>query len=302
MTNSPVLELQELASSSSSDIQDVLLKAKVVSVKLNLDDLSEWLDYEINAYPSQDSVPEYRVIKNVPVRAFNPFHGWIHFDLSNIDDPEIYDSLTSIHITNPISMLQEYAKSSTTLYSDLPQPLTAFLNSFSNCNGMRIAWAINPTAITRIISTTKSRILDWSLELEKKGILGNGLLFSQKEKEVASMTVHNTTNINGNVNNAGVIGSGNNDISQNNTINVGDFPSLERELKNLGISDEDIRELKKAIDESPLPSTQDNLGGKIGSWIGKMVGQAYSGSLNIAASVAPAVLTNAICAYFNITS
>ena len=52
MSNSPVLELQALAGDPSSDIVAVLLKAKMIAVKLNLNDLSEWLEYEIDGYPS----------------------------------------------------------------------------------------------------------------------------------------------------------------------------------------------------------------------------------------------------------
>lgn len=38
MSNSPVLELQALAGDPSSDIVAVLLKAKMIAVKLNLND------------------------------------------------------------------------------------------------------------------------------------------------------------------------------------------------------------------------------------------------------------------------
>ncbi|MGP2617577.1 abortive phage resistance protein, partial [Escherichia coli] len=56
----------------------------------------------------------------------------------------------------------------------------------------------------------------------------------------------------------------------------------------------------QAIQESTPPTSSDAFGGKIGKWVGDMIGKAYAGTLNIAASAAPALLTNAICNYYNI--
>lgn len=115
------------------------------------------------------------------------------------------------------------------------------------------------------------------------------------------MTVNNTNIFNGAVNNAGTIGAGNtDDIHQKNTITAGDFNSLEKQLKEWGTSDEDIKTLHQAIQESPAPTTPDNLGEKLGKWLGDVIGKAYTGTLNIAASAAPILLTNAICHYYNI--
>ena len=275
----------------------------MISVKLDLKDISEWLEHELNGYPSHDLLPDYRILRNVPIRAFNPYAGWIPYQLSNTQGKykDFYESLTTVHINNPVSMLIEYAKFDKTLYSDLPSLMAEFLQNAGDCD-FRMAYSINPTQITKILSNTRSRILDWALLLERTGILGEGLLFSLEEKKEASgMTVNNINNFNGNVNNLGTIGAGNTgDIHQQNTITAGDFNSLERHLKEYGIDDNDIQDLKRAIDQSTVPTSSNNFGAKIGNWVGSMIGKAYSGSLKIAGTAAPALLTNAICAYFNI--
>ncbi|WP_029569532.1 hypothetical protein [Pantoea ananatis] len=301
MNNSPVLKLQDMASSSSTDIEELLSRAKMISVKLGLKDISDWLDYEINSYPNYDSLPEYRILRDVPVRGFNPFHGWMPYQFTGAEDKEIYQGLTTVHITNPVSMLIEYSKSENSLYCDVPQFMSEYLQKASRCN-FRMAWCISPSVITKILSNTRSRILDWALLLESRGILGEGLMFSNEEKLGArGMTVNNINNFHGNVNNAGAIGAGNSgDISQENTINAGDFNSLEKQLKDWGVTDDDISALNQAIQNSPKPTSKDNLGVKLGKWLGDMVGKAYSGSLKIAASAAPTLLTNAICHYYNI--
>lgn len=301
MANSPVLKLQEMASSKSTDVEELLYKAKMISVKLGLQDISEWLEHELNGYPRLDQVPDYRIITNAPVKAFNPYVGWIPYQLGNVEDKELYKSLTTIRISNPVSMLIEYAKKEDTLYSELPAFMADFLQKMAGCE-YSMSWVINPAQITKILSHIKSKVLDWALLLESKNILGEGLLFSPEEKqEAVGMTVNNINNFNGHVNNSGAIGAGNTgDIHQQNTITAGDFNSLERQLKEYGIEDNDIRDLKLAIDQSSAPTSSNNLGGKIGNWVGSMIGKAYSGSLKIAGTAAPALLTNAICAYFNI--
>ncbi|MCM7546269.1 abortive phage resistance protein [Enterobacter hormaechei] len=303
MANSPVVKLQEMAGSKSSDIEELLSKAKMIAAKLDLEDISEWLDHELSGYPSLDSLPPYRIITEAQVMALDPYRGWIPFQIVNTTgvNQEVYDSLTTIHINNPVAMLVDHAKSESVLHSDLPAFMVDFIHKTTPYK-YRMAWCIYPAQIINILSSVRLKILNWALLLEKNGILGEGLLFSKEEKkEAASMTVNNINNFNGSVNNSGAIGAGNTgDIHQQNTIIAGDFNSLERQLKEYGIEDNDIRELKLAIDQSSAPTSSNNLGGKIGNWVGSMIGKAYSGSLKIAGTAAPALLTNAICAYFNI--
>lgn len=306
MPNSPVLDLQELASSSGSDVLEVLQKAKMISVKLGLNDITEWIDMEINGYNSDKRlIPEYRIVRCARVKANTTYHGIMPVHLSNINDDEIYRGLTTVHLSDAISVLTPMCEKSKSIYFTMPKTLENILHEIlSEADGCQFLWEFSSLELRKIIATVKTKVLDWALELEQKGILGEGLLFSQKEKEAAkNMTVHNTNNFNGPVNNAGVIGSGNTDFSQSNVIKVGDFSSLEKELKSLGISGDEISELKLAIDETPRETIlKDNFGDKIGSWIGKIVGKACSGSLKIAANTAQTVLSKAICAYYGIPS
>lgn len=303
MNNSPVLHLQEMASSSSTDISELLSRAKMISVKLGLQDISEWIEHELNGYPSIDNLPSYRVLKNNQLKAFNPYVGWIPTQFGNLasTDPELYELFTTVKINNPVSMLIEFSKNDGTLYSDLPSVMTEYLQRASGTS-FRVAWCINPAQIVNIFSNIKSIILDWALLLESKNIFGEGLRFSFEEKQGAiGMTVNNINNFNGNVNNSGAIGAGNiGDINQENIVNEGDFSSLENQLKKYGIADDDITNLKEIIDELPKPVSSSNLDEKVGGWIGNMIGKAYSGSLKIAASAAPTLITNALCYYYGI--
>ncbi|MBN3254546.1 abortive phage resistance protein [Pectobacterium brasiliense] len=297
MTNSPVLELQSLARDINSDIVGVLMQAKTIAVKLGLDELSDWIEYEIEGYPKNIDIPEYRTGQGI-VKVWNPYRGWENIDFSNIP-PSTITEIQRFRIVESIASMQRQKVNEGMLSLTMNPKLVSFL--FGAAGTLpHVQWFFSANKLDHIVTTVRNKILNWSLELEQKGIMGEGLLFSQKEKEAAHMTVHNITNILGNVTNAGVIGSGNGDIIQHNTIAAGDFNSLEKQLKEWGISDEDVKTLRRAVEESPVPISADNFGSKIGGWLGNIIGKAYAGSLKIAASAAPVLLTNAICHYYGI--
>ncbi|EJC9024358.1 abortive phage resistance protein [Salmonella enterica] len=308
MKDSPVLKLQDMAGSSSTNIEDLLSRAKMISVKLGLKDISEWLQYELNGYPNYDLLPDYRILTETPIRAFNPYVGWIPYHLGNISNQnqEIYNSLTTVNLNNPVSMLVEYSKSKSTLYTDLPDFVVDFLQKASGTN-FRLCWEINPTQITKIISNIRSKILDWALLLENKGIFGDGLLFSLEEKkEAQSVTYNNTINNHGNgmtvigdvKNDKSVVGGTVSNVQQKNII--GDFSTLESQLKKYDIEDVDIQELKQVVEKLPKPSSKEDVEKGFGAWIGKMTGKAFTGAIKITGAAAPALLTNYICHHYGI--
>lgn len=307
MKDSPILKLQDMASSSSTNIEDLLSRAKMISVKLGLSDIAEWLDYELNGYPNNITLPKYRILKDHKVVGWNPYQGWIPFQLMNLfeSDKKVYELLTTLKFNNPVSMLVEYSKREKTFYVDLPEPCTDFLQEMSG-HDFQMCWPIHPTLIKRILSHIRDKILDWALLLENKGIYGEGLLFSPEEKKEAQSVAYNTINNTGNgitvigdvKSDKSVIGGTVSDVQQQNI--TGDFSTLERQLKEHHIDDADINELKEVIDRTPKPETKEDVEKGFGAWIGKMTGKAFTGAIKIAGAAAPTLLTNYICHHYGI--
>ncbi|MDC6120450.1 abortive phage resistance protein [Serratia rubidaea] len=301
MSHSPVIELQALASDPNSDIVAVLMKAKMIAIKLDLKDLVDWIELELNGYPNIASAPDYRSGQGI-LKAFNPVNGWIPVDLGT-SDPKFTKNFTTFALTESVSsMTHSKVKDAGTVSLTVPAPLAEMLLSGQRSR-YEIRWFFSAGKIQHVITTVRNKILDWSLELEKKGILGEGLIFTREEKEVAPMTINNnnTNNFHAPVHNAGTIGAGNTgEIHQQNSITVGDIASLEHELKSHGLDDNDVAELKQLVEQSPKPASKEEVEKGFGSWIGKMTGKAFTGALKIAGAVAPAVLTNALCFYYGI--
>lgn len=299
MSHSPVIELQSLAGDPNSDIVAVLMKAKMIAVKLDLVDLAEWIELELNGYPTIASVPEYRSGQG-QLKALNPVNGWIPVDLG-VSDPKITTPFTTFKLAESIASMKRLRdKDVGTVSLPIPASYAQMLHAGQRSR-YEMRWFFSSGKIDHVITTVRNKILDWSLELEKKGVFGEGLIFTIKEKEVASMTVNNTNIFNGAVNNAGAIGAGNTgDIHQRNSINAGDIASLESELKKYGLEDNDISELKQLVEQSPKPTSKAEVENGFGTWIGKITGKAFTGLLNIAGAAAPTILTNALCHFYSI--
>lgn len=73
MTESIVLKLQSLASDPTSDVEELLNKALIVSRKLKIKKFRKWCDAELEGYIDQ-ALPDYRKFKG-ELKVWNPFHG-----------------------------------------------------------------------------------------------------------------------------------------------------------------------------------------------------------------------------------
>jgi hypothetical protein len=134
--------------------------------------------------------------------------------------------------------------------------------------------------------------------LEEDGILGKGLKFTDKEKEVAmSVNHYNIQNMQGV---AGNISGGT--VNQNNQLNIQkmNFDSLAKHLTDNNVAFSDIQALKEAIDNDPVPTEANKLGEKVSAWIGSMVGKAASGSWDISVATAGTLLAESIAKFYGI--
>lgn len=299
MLNSAITELQTLAEDSESDVLRLLLKAKVIATKLDMRDMTKWVDLEINGYAPDAEVPEYRELR-LPLKAFNRARGqWIDVDLGT-DDEEINKVFGTARFTESITSIKDNAKATDSKHLTLPASLAEFIYQ-NTTSRMKLAWMVNNPSLERILMSVRYKIHDWTLELQGEGFIGEEVQSgTNKEREVIPLTVNNITNINGNVHNAGVIGSGNGEITQSNIITLGNFEMLSRELKEIGVTNDEIAELRVAIDKSPKPESTDMLGEKIGGWMGKMVHKGFAGGLKIAATSVQTVITRALCLYYGL--
>lgn len=176
-----VLELQEEALKSDSDILSLLRKSSLIARKLDLKDFQDWISNELNGYKNEENLPDYRYIRG-DLKALNPVHGWVPVVVSNakwekqFSIRKVFDSIPSL---NSLSTFNEKP-----LYLPLNGEEIDFLNNYTPFK-TTYTMLISPNSVSNIIEQVKNKILDWAITLEENGILGEGLRFTTEEKAIA---------------------------------------------------------------------------------------------------------------------
>jgi len=191
-----VHELQADAMDPKVRLADLLRKARAVSVKLRASEIEEWLGREMNGYEKASDVPPYRQL-HAELKCVNPTHGLIPLAVSNPELQEIISASPMTHSIGEIEALVQTADEGgkgNILHYFSPQMEHQLMQNM--VYPMRPVQVIAGTAISAILESVRNRIFEWSLELEARGVLGEGLTFSNEERERATTVTHNyTTNI-----------------------------------------------------------------------------------------------------------
>jgi hypothetical protein len=178
-----VLEMQQAAMDSDTDIPALLRKAHVVAHKLKLRAFKAWTECEMNGYDAGKKLPPYRRVYGNLV-CYNPYNGlWIPLTVSDARSRENL-SLRELHFS--VKVLQEQLKSGQSLVR-LPYPPILEASIMGQMReDYKPATEISLDAHQMILDTVRNTILKWSLKLEDEGIFGEGLTFKQAEVEVAA--------------------------------------------------------------------------------------------------------------------
>ncbi len=185
-----VLELEREALDENVSIEVLLRKAYLVARKLKLTDFEEWINNEQNGYEGE--IPEYRMISG-EYKALNSYRGWIPVVLS----ANIAKVIAKVPLHNSISSLYDVCNTSEGSISfTVGAEITEFLNKSSDGFDTKFSFYSSRSEIYRIISTVRNKILDGVLLLEENEIYGEGMTFTEREKEIASTTkvINNYTN------------------------------------------------------------------------------------------------------------
>ncbi len=188
-----VLDLQLEALSKDSDVLNLLRKAYVVARKLKLDEFEEWVNSELNGYKDGNKIPEYRKVKG-EVKGWNPYHGWIPMIMKDTEiENRISEHLVSDSIPNLKNVYDSANGSNATLQFNAG--MNNLLSKLSDFN-TKYALMISANQIYNIMERVRNIVLDWSITLEENDILGEGLQFTKREKDIAvsSSTINNYTN------------------------------------------------------------------------------------------------------------
>lgn len=260
-----VIELQQEVLKQDCDIVNVLRRTHVIATKLQLTEFDSWITHELNGYPNQEVCPEYRKIKGV-LKAFNPYQGWIPAMISDI---EMETDVCERKMANSISEIVSLCQEENDLLSEFTGAQTEILNKiFRTTFPMKYALFIPRTSVMDIIEKVKNTILEWTLKLEEKGIIGDNMTFTEKEKNTATsipQTINNyygdTKIVNSSGDNTTVVAGDNNNVSFSYEKASKIIEEIEKSINNENLNQDDLEtakdilvDIRDKIDQKKKPS------------------------------------------------
>jgi hypothetical protein len=248
-----VEQLQAEVMNLSVPVVSLLMKMKALATKLDLDELLEWVNRELAGYNETDDIPDYRMVQG-EYKVWNPYRGW-----QPIIFPKSIKIPSTRGVTSAIGELEgRVAKPGELVTISLrPEEKAAIVSSLQF--PMDVAWIANPANVDGIVGAVRNLILEQSLKLEKLGIKGQGLAFSDAERgkaqnEMSSISIAHVETLTAGVVGSQVLRHSSMNVSQTNDSSVdlkavrqlvvqikkhahdlpsGSLPAITRELKGL---------------------------------------------------------------------
>jgi hypothetical protein len=301
-------EMQTSLLSGDADIAPILLKFRLLAAKLGSGPLQEWVKHELEGYPTDAEVPDYRVLEVVYRGTFSgPFGSGI----KNAQIPSYLIAQYADESWNTFKMRQSVAAVDELVNASKDSGGSLSINA-SNlilllqgkvyqgyaCN--EVSGTIGVTQLKELQHAVRSRILELLIELEKS-VPGSSQISvgnqqpdsdqSGKVNQIFYQTIHGSMT---NVSNTGSI----------DTIKIGitagDMASVVHALVGAGIDENDAKEFANTLATETPESESEPFGAKAKTWIAKNVKKAADGTWKAGVGVATEVLKQAALKYYGL--
>lgn len=199
----------------------------------------------------KSQIPEYRKLHGGTLQALNPARGWMHAGSLSAAF-SIYQSIIEV---------EDLAKEkSVVIPLQKKLPLRALGGDDYMVSQFPQQVEFDGFQLRRIVEAVKEEVLNWTIELEKRGILGEDMTFNEQEKRTATTQTFHIQQF------SGVIGN-----VSNSKVEIYDFSSIHQTLKQLGISQAERNDLENIMDElgKAGPNEKSKLLERAKSWVVK---------------------------------
>jgi hypothetical protein len=296
-------DIQNSAVDSSTDVATLLRKCKILAARLGNTKFKEWVDFELNGYPSKEQLPIYRILNT---KSFGTFCGSFGSGANNAPIPpsclpkEFREYVTTSYLAAPISSYVELLSNPDgNPVEQWPADLIAHFgqNIYQNMNCVS-AWKTIPrNSIAALLDTIKTRILDFVLEIENEAPDAGEAPPNSPPIAQDKVTQIFNTYISGNVQN---VSTGSSHVNQDSDIKIyqNDFTSLYDFLKSKGVSRDDLIHLENAVQDDTQEHGKRTKGHRVQQWTTNMIKKAASGVWDVTTEVATDILSKAFTSYF----
>lgn len=299
-------EIQEDAVSTSVPLSAVLRKCLILAARVNNPRLRAWVEQELNGYPDLDQLPDYRQGGRVEVRGnfAGPFGSSLQrapIPSANIPD-EFHDFLFGMQFTESVAAYESLLGSGEQVFQyPWPADTVATLAGqfYENMNCLSAWRVVSRSSIEHVLDAVRNRTLTLALEMEREAP-GAGEAMSGREPipQERVNQIFNTT-IQGSV---GAFAAGSQSFSQGvELVTPGDRNSLLEGLQRLGLPEDELGNLQRALDQDQDTSGESEaIGPATNRWLESLREKVASGSVRMAEGATVAVAARLISQYLGL--
>ena len=302
---SQLQEIITILSSSDEGTTNALLKTKVFLYSIGKKELSSWIDHEINGYPSEKDVPEYRIVNTRIMGDLNNgyrFYSSFQLPVAYLSKKE-YKDAHEVIVTMSVSQIEQLVMNAGDNYI-LQQPIPLDLAKLKYCKSIDKNYEITKCykeialhCFTGILTQIRSRLLNFLLELsDQVAGMPEEKSMNEKFKKVDTDSIFKNAIFGDNT----VINLGHeNSFTIHNEVRKGDLNTLKKSLIEKGIKNSDVDDLEEAIiADGPIAPRCKTYGKNVSTWFSNMIIKAANSTLGIGVAVATELLTDGLKDYY----
>ncbi len=277
-------EITNLLADEKESLTNGLYKLKLLGARIKNEELLNWVNKELNGYDKDEELPEYRKTGGLLKGSLS--NGYYNMENQTIPTfnfpPELRDFVTKIEINQNISIVEDFAyKKDDSVTLALPAEISAFVMKYiKEYNHTAMGYSlynahilVSTKAYKDVIMKVRNHALDLTLTLENE--MGYEVEIEEiiRKKEDINQIIHNymTQNNITNIGDGNLVNTGdNNTISQNTVIQKGNFDQLRQTLSQIGIEEEDIKELEDIVKDDNTDVEKQEFGDGVKGWLKKV--------------------------------
>lgn len=289
-------------------VGSILLKLRFLASKLDADILEEWVQHEIEGYPDNARIPDYR---NAHITYTGTFANMAH-QINNVSIPryliekyagkewltlEIHESLPVID--NQLQGISEgghFGIDSSNLKLLLQDKV------YEGMAIVEITNRIDPGAFTRIQQAVRAKALDFSLKLEKRVPVAAEITVGKSGSAITPIEQANVEHLTqqifyGDVTN--IHASAGSTFTMN--ITVGDTSSLAKALEEAGLPTSEAQELAEIAGHELPEGHAKALGANVREWLRQKLSTGAAEAWGVGRSVVRDVVSEALKQFYGLT-
>jgi hypothetical protein len=290
-------EIEHGAASDELSLGSLLRKCLILASRLGSRPAEDWVDWELNGYPTNKALPDYRVLHlTVKANMINMVQQVTDWTVPPTLLGDNAHKWTRRECRDGVGTLEHLLRGGDrTLGFDMGD-LPLLLNKHKALTMDVIsAWGeVDASQVRQILETVRNRVLRFALELSKEypeagSVRSTVPQMTDKANQIFINNIYGPANVVGNAHNSSVTLS----------IVPGNFDTVRRALVASGMSRADIDELEEVLKAEPeaLPRA---FGPKVSAWIDSMLNKAADGIWLIGTSAAGDVLSRILSKYYGL--